>query len=526
MFAIRITNKQDQGIGHLMRMKHLADALKLKQIEVHIILDDVCSFSRSFFSDFNVIDVDWVNYERDAFLTINYMHRESLSHLIIDSYTLPLEYEKQVKEEGFALTVIDDNEQPHVCDFLIDYKWVGPDTESRYESLVPEHCVRLLGPNYCILNPVYRTVKKSPLKSEFPIRILFSLGGGGDLLVIKKILDALPMITQKKVSIDIVIGPYAINEDKICEMVTANSNINILKNLTCLKAYYEKASLFIGALGTSFYECVATQTPAITFSVGENQHNDVEILQGLGHYLHINELKNRDFPKLGQLIDVVIKQLPRLQNLAAKRDVTVDGYGAERIASALTGRTILCNKTHNQRQLNSIVDFEENLSIYEIDDTHINSYLIARNLPNNSVRMTVNNVIQPLEHYIWWFTQSRFNYVLTQGHDNKCVDCLYIWHNLYKENYLYGGWFACNEDVSFPMAMLALQWQLEFCNASHPNAIWLAVIHKENKFVNLLNKYMGFVETPVSSKEYEITQQLFPLADEQFNFVMWNPNEQ
>ena len=80
--------------------------------------------------------------------------------------------------------------------------------------------------------------------------------------------------------------------------------------------------------------------------------------------------------------------------------------------------------------------------------------------------------------------------------------------------------------MPFNLAMLTLQWQLEFCKASHPNAIWLAVIHKDNKFVNLLNRYMGFVAIPIHSKEYKVTQQLFPLADEKFNFVMWDPNAQ
>ena len=527
MFAIRITNRQDNGIGHLMRMKHLASELKQHQLSVHFILDGLCQFSKTLYQDFKVADVHWQNYEEDALLTIKYMRQNSLSHLIVDSYTLSLEYEQLIKDSGFTLTVIDDNERQHVCDFLIDYKWVGPNTKSRYELQVPAECNRLLGPSYCILDPTYRTVKKRTLEPVFPVRVLLSLGGGGDLLIIKKIFDGLSKNIKENALFDIVIGPYATNKDTIYALGQVHPNINILENVTCLKEYYERASLFVGALGTSFYECAATQTPAITFSLEDNQTNDINILEWLGHYLHINDASIDDFTRLGELIDIAISQLPRLQLLVAKRKVSVDGDGARRIADALVGKKLSTNRfAINEQHCEVQTELTNSLVVCQVDDTHINSYLSARNLPSNSVRMTVQSTIEALDHYLWWFKQSRSNFVILEREGGKQSQSLYIWHSLYQDNYLYGGWFSCNQDVPLPIAMLALQWQLDFCKDSHPNAIWLAVIHKDNKFVNLLNTYMGFVPTPKDSVEYKTTQKLFPLADEQFNFVMWDPNAQ
>ncbi|MDB2356416.1 hypothetical protein N9V89_04250 [Pseudoalteromonas sp.] len=527
MFAIRITNKQDNGIGHLMRMKHLASALKQHHLGVHFILDDLCQFSKTLYQDFKVADVRWQNYEKDALLTIKYMHQNSLSHLIVDSYTLPLEYEQLIKDSGFTLTIIDDNERQHICDFLIDYKWVGPNTNSRYESLVPAECNRLLGPSYCILDPTYRTVEKRTLEPQSPVRVLFSLGGGGDLFIIRKTFEGLSKSIKENVFFDIVVGPYATNKDTIYALGQAHPNINVLENVTCLKGYYERASLFVGALGTSFYECAATQTPAITFSLEDNQTNDIGILEWLGHYLHINDISIDDFARLGELISIALSELPRLQLLVAKRKISVDGDGARRIANALVCEDKSKNCFFTAEQDCEVhTELTDSLVVCQVDDTYINSYLAARNLPSNSVRMTVQSNIKPLDHYLWWFNQSRSNFVITDRKGSKQSPSLYIWHNLYKDKYLYGGWFSCNHDVPLPIAMLALQWQLDFCKGSHPEAIWLAVIHKDNKFVNLLNKYMGFVATPTDSIEYKTTQKLFPLADEQFNFVMWDPNAQ
>ncbi len=527
MFAIRITNQQDLGLGHLMRMKNLAVALKNQQQNVHIILDDNSRLCQTLFSDFLIIDViNYDDYQADAYSTVNYLQRNQLSHLIIDSYTLGIEYEQLIKQFGLLLTVIDDNERPHDCDFLIDYRWVGKKTKSRYKGKVSDECLRLLGPNYCILSPEYQTVMED-FDKESEVTVLLSLGGGGDLQILQKIFSNLKNETKKNIQFKIVIGPYATNKEAIYAISEEYKNVYIVENVICLKEHYDKASLFIGALGTSLYECVATKTPSITFAIEKNQNNDVNVLEWLGHYLHLNEITEDVLPQLSKLIDMALCQLPRLNALIATKRVSIDGRGAERIARVLIDRKIE-DDGFNSKSLDSQNTWKltDEVTIKAANDTHINSYLAARNLPSNSERMTVQNNIQPWDHYLWWFRQSRSNFVLTERKGEIESRRLYIWHKLSVEGYLYGGWFVCDKDVSLPLAMLALKWQLEFCKNTQPNAIWLAVIHKDNKFVNLLNQYMGFTETARDSQEYKITQKLFPLADEQFNFVMWDPNAQ
>ncbi|MFW5751079.1 MAG: hypothetical protein ACOCZK_05470, partial [Planctomycetota bacterium] len=55
-----------------------------------------------------------------------------------------------------------------------------------------------------------------------------------------------------------------------------------------------------------------------------------------------------------------------------------------------------------------------------------------------------------------------------------------------------GGWFVCSERTGYQEALLALQWQLATCRAEHPGLRWIAVIHRDNRYVQKLNTYLGF----------------------------------
>jgi hypothetical protein len=133
--------------------------------------------------------------------------------------------------------------------------------------------------------------------------------------------------------------------------------------------------------------------------------------------------------------------------------------------------------------------------------------------------MTITETISQVEHYTWWFNTRRESFVLEENGQAL----LYVWHQLYEienKEYLIGGWFAANDSVNFVHAQLILDWQLNFTQAQWPNAHWLAVINKDNKFVNLLNQRAGFVPIEKDSAEYQAVQTLFSKASEEdFNYV-------
>ncbi|RLD81957.1 MAG: hypothetical protein DRJ07_08715, partial [Bacteroidetes bacterium] len=409
----------------------------------------------------------------------------------------------------------------HNCDYIIDQKYAKENTAAQYDKLVPNKCIKLLGPQYAILSSDYKNNKINKSKS---FNILFSLGGGGDLNIIRKIISKL---ANEKIVLQVVIGPLSRGKKEIKELAKKHKSVQLIENAPTLYPYYKEASLFIGTLGTSFYECRALKIPSITFSTAKNHeknNKELSYLEDYGHYLHLNLNELQVTDSMVSLILLISGKIKRIRELSNKAIINVDGFGANRIASILCGyeKAIEINYTPPEVPGENFQYINSNLAIEEVTDTDVNHYLYARNLQKNRQNMIVNQPISKLEHYNWWFNNQRKSYLLKKNNERK----LYIWHQnmLFKENdYLIGGWFVCeNDDTSFEVSSAALDWQLKATAKIYPNSVWIAIIKKTNKYVNLLNKYMGFVEVKKGDKEYFAIKKFFnnPSFNE-YNFVKY-----
>ncbi|TYK65599.1 UDP-2,4-diacetamido-2,4,6-trideoxy-beta-L-altropyranose hydrolase [Colwellia echini] len=548
MFAFRVSTSV--GIGHVMRMKWLALALQNKGFQSIFIFDyladnqenSLLPFLTELNSLFFYLEKAPNDEHEDAQLSLAFITAfPSIEHVILDSYDLGYNWEQTLKNANKRVIVFDDLAREHCSDIVFDAKWVGLKTNERYQHKVPESCRTFLGPQYAILSPAYSNVKRVKNNNNLAIKkVLMSLGGGGDLQLIADIVEVLSqeMKSLPRIEISIVIGPKAENAHVIEALATRYRNIILLYQPKCLADYYLQTDLFVGALGTSLYELAATKTPAITFSIAANQQNNYCDLDDLAHHLHLPFLALEDIPSFGKLIEMALLQLPRLTLLRESATVNVDGNGVFNIVNIL-----LCDELHtltNSLPTNvvntlsndkDIIALNDSLTIRKVNDKDINHYRESRNLPNNSERMTIQSEIEPLEHYLWWFNinNQRESYVLYKSEQ----PLLYIWHQMFSQKsaldskngnclkqYLYGGWFTAQGNVSFNIAMAALQWQLEYTRTLFPRGHWLAVINQENKFVNLLNQYMGFSQIPANSEALKITQSLFPQAStSHFNYV-------
>jgi hypothetical protein len=155
-----------------------------------------------------------------------------------------------------------------------------------------------------------------------------------------------------------------------------------------------------------------------------------------------------------------------------------------------------------------------------VRDSDINHYLESRNLAANRRNMIGCQDIPQLQHYAWWFEARRDSFLL----EKDGVPCLYIWHEMREHEgrrFLIGGWFVCEGEARFQDALLALNWQLEHCDAHYPGAPWIAVINRTNRFVKLLNEYIGFQDIAPEHAYGKIIASVFPQASHHdFHFVI------
>jgi len=545
VIAIRVASTC--GLGHIMRCRWLIQELNVRRKKVILLYDAIDLALKPVLEtldkELDVVllavypdDQDWLNVgwdsSQDAQFCLSHLAAyPEVSAIVVDHYELGVQWERQIARAGFVVHVIDDLERPHCCDKLFDCK----QTRSiRYQGGVDiAQCY--LGAQYAMLSPEYQLVPSNASNGQVERsnrevaarenQILFCLGGGGDIALLEAIIKPLLVLdSMKEVRFSVVIGPVATNYQGIVTLADEDPRLDVIMSPRSLSSYYRSCRLFVGALGTSLYELSASQTPALTFSLAVNQENDIENLEQLGHFFHLDSLPKTAEP-LAQTIATLYHHSSDLLSLRHQAEITVDGFGARRVAEQILGYASH-NETHKRRLLNDAdVVYQVGEFIIRpcrIDD--VNDYLTARNRQGNAKRMTISQEIARYEHYHWWFNNRRSSFVLEKKNaDLSHTPLLYIWHQeclTGNARYLYGGWFTAADEVSFDMALMALKWQLDYVreHLSKPYT-WLAVIHKDNKFVNLMNRYMGFKEMSSDSHLIEKTLSIFPDAsEEKFNF--------
>jgi UDP-2,4-diacetamido-2,4,6-trideoxy-beta-L-altropyranose hydrolase len=532
MIAIRTDAGADIGIGHVIRMGHFARELVERGKEVVLLLGCMHDPVRPYIDDLAVHCLyggkrppEARNETSDAEATLAFLADKPVELVVLDSYDLGVGWERTVAKGGCRIAVFDDlGNREHECDFLIDQKYEGPRTPERYASLVPASCRRLLGPQYAILHPDYRSNRRSG--GGMTPNILFSFGGGGDLSMMETLLCELLRVWpgDEPVVLTPVIGPLAYNAEGILALAEADERVKPMMAPASLYEAYMRASLFVGALGTSLYELAALKIPALTFSMASNQDNAIEALEDLGHYFHLERSEFEQADQTALLIMTLLEHPERLKRLRDAARIPVDALGAVRIADALLSD----GGAGAGREAVPAADDEGillggDVRIRPVNDTDINRYLDARNLEKNRQNMTLQQAIPRLEHYRWWFSNRRDSFLVTCRGESK----LYIWHQkvvFEGEVFLIGGWFVCDDESGFEVAAAALEWQLQYTAGHEPGIPWIAVIKKTNRYVNLLNRYMGFVEVTAGERAYRAIEHCFSEASpETFNYVKYVP---
>jgi len=503
MIAIRVNSSYKEGIGHLVRMIHFAKELRHRGYEVLFLTDSASA--KDFLESFDFILIDAEDEVSDAQKVRSLLQAYDVEYLVVDSYRLGKVWEDLLRD-GYRIIAFDDIAREHSAHYVIDPKYCD-DYLSRYDGKVSEDTQLLLGPQYKIFSDAFRDFQ--PYQTE-KREILFSLGGGGDFSLLSSTIEALGECND--LILHIVVGPYSKNYEAFAIL----PNVMIHKNLHSLIPLYQRASLFVGALGGSFFEATLCHIPAITFPIAENQKNSIYDLEALGQYLYLpfHEAKE-DFSKV---VKTAVQHLPRLKALVTSAKVPLDPYGVVRIADAIF-KNHFDHIEYSSQKSQSIIWQKKNIQIRQVTDHDINHYLDSRNLPANQENMNVTQTIPRANHYHWWFNNQRESYAMIVDGETK----LYIWHqqvHFQERDYLIGGWFVCQEEMALEWVMMALTWQLEYTAQLYPSAKWIAIIKKSNRFVNLLNRRAGFIEA-TDPNDIAAIDYFFQPKPGLFNYVVY-----
>lgn len=313
-YVFRVDASFQMGTGHVMRCLMIADEIK-KQSPCSSILF-ICRDFQGNMIDFimekgykirllpslqkNSTETvnstnnenSWLgtSWENDVKQTIHILKQfqKPVDWIIIDHYGIDSRWQKEVKKYVNKIMVIDDlANRSHYCDMILDQNFYH-DYSSRYNQLVPKHCLKLLGPNYALLRPEFMNTKKEKKdRTHKKRKILISFGGTDPTNETEKALLAIKKIkTKYDLEIDVVVGKGNHQKERI-KSICDTEGFRYFCQVNNIAQLMADADLAIGAGGISIYERLYIDLPSITISTADNQTkalNDLGI-EGYVYYL-------------------------------------------------------------------------------------------------------------------------------------------------------------------------------------------------------------------------------------------------
>lgn len=192
--------------------------------------------------------------------------------LIVDHYSLDREWEQLLRACAGKIMVIDDTaDRAHDCDILLDQN-LYENMEARYEGLVPDTCIKLLGPQYALLRPEFREARKSLRQRDGTVnRILVFMGGADPTNETAKALEAIKMLNRPEIVTDVVVGSSNSHRTEIKAMCDNMPNTNFYCQVENMAELMVKADLAIGGGGSTTWERCCLGLPVIIITIANNQ---------------------------------------------------------------------------------------------------------------------------------------------------------------------------------------------------------------------------------------------------------------
>lgn len=267
---------------------------------------------------------------RDADATLALLAGEGVDAVIVDHYGLNHVWEKRLRLGASTIVAIDDlADRSHDVDVLVDTTWVGTHTASRYDGLIPQHALRLLGPRYALLQDRYRKLRAAPLEASETDRLVVSFGGTDPTGETEKVLRALAVNKFRDIVADVIIGGAVRDRRSLLDSALALPNVEVHEDLPSLAELFAGSRAAIGAAGATTWERICLGVASVVTTVAKNQVETAQALHEAGAVWWVGGAENTDTQVYTEAIDSAIT------GRIAPPPPLVDGWGAARVAAAL-----------------------------------------------------------------------------------------------------------------------------------------------------------------------------------------------
>ena len=484
-FYIRTFYNPKYGLGNYERVKRFAYYLKKNEKnKVIFLLDTPNKLDDQKFTNYYIYrkEEKFISDTDDANRVLKII-KDRNSIIILDDPRLNFVWEKKINKIIKNLIIIKDNlHKKHYCKILINSHasysskyWDTPKLNDKYS----ESTNLLLGPKYFFKKNIKILTKKKYLNNKI-VKIGLYNGSSGNFL---NFLNLIKYSYNKKLNFkfNIIIG----NQSKI-----SKKENYIYEKLGNVKLHFypkdpektlAKNDLVFLPESMVMMDLSILKIPLIIYNL--NKKLDSRLFESLGNYFIFDKTDIENYThicKFIKLLSINIQRLKKMINRSA-----IDSNGCKRVLTSINEK----NRKVNGKEKN----INNHLIIQKIDDTHINNYLISRNLKINRSNSINKNKISNLEHYNWWFKNKRNIFFAKK---NKKI-LFYLYDSVVKFekiSFILPGFLNCNIENDVFDVLKILKWQNNRINKLKlkGKCICLVAINSNNKFSNLQTKLFKY----------------------------------
>lgn len=281
-----------------------------------------------------------INWKIDALDTINQIEGKVFDWLVVDHYSLDINWETTLRKHTRKILVIDDlANRKHDCDVILDQN-LGR-YSYQYDSLLRVPAKKLIGPKYALLRPDFAQNRNASLarrNHNSITNILLSMGGVDQGNISGKVLAVLNEIElSSEIKINVVVGAASPWNAELAKQAKGLRHETIIyKNVANMAELMAKSDLAIGAAGITALERCALGLPTILFLLADNQKENFSALEAIGAAKKATQTHLEDPDSFLKLLKTSAQDL---QKMSGKSASICDGMGCLRTLHALESET-------------------------------------------------------------------------------------------------------------------------------------------------------------------------------------------
>ncbi|MHA6487451.1 PseG/SpsG family protein [Bacillus cabrialesii] len=320
----------EKGMGHVVRMKRLAEELKQRCLITFYTNQESEPFLHE--EHWHVIVKPELRQHEFILREIKNKHLDLLLFDILDA---PAELLRKIKAETDAKIVLfeEKNEKAiQLSDAVIN--GIYGDIRSRWYDQGNTRIYE--GPDYLILHPAFQTARNDYTLRKKCRNILVALGGSDPKQLIFKVLAAADQVpAMKDKNMIFVMGSASPHQEAVRRQIQKKPQYTVIGQTSDMAGVMKQADAAIVAGGISLYEAICIGVPCLVLSQVEHQTATAKTFAEQGAALDLG---------LGELVsdETLIYQMSRISSSYPLRlslhkggRPLVDGKGIKRVKAIL-----------------------------------------------------------------------------------------------------------------------------------------------------------------------------------------------